>query len=183
MKNSIRFVLLGSSLVLGACGGGAAESSGAASTSGGEHCDHCDHASEHGGDHAHCEHCEHAADGAHAEGCACEHHDDHAAHGDHAAQPAEVVALHDELAPVFHMEPGAARGTATCEHAASFGTHATTIAGVAAPADAAAWSAATTSLTDAAASLNADCAAGGANAEAQLETFHNAFHAVMEASH
>lgn len=173
MKNSIHFVLVLSALLFGACGG-SSESAEGSSTTGGEHCEHeghcehCDHHEEHGGD------CEHGD---------CGH--EHGEHGEHhAAMPAEIAALHEELAPVFHQDPGTARGASACEHAESFRAHATTIQAMTAPegADAAGWTSATATLSSEAEALATDCGAGGANADARLDSFHGAFHAVMEAA-
>ena len=93
-------------------------------------------------------------------------------------------ALHDELAPIWHQEPGAGRTAAACEHAASFQAHATTVQGVAAPDGASpeVWAAATASLASTAASLGEACAAGG-DAEGAFDAFHTAFHGVMDAAH
>jgi hypothetical protein len=112
-----------------------------------------------------------------------EHHEEHGDH--HAALPAEVNALHDELAPVWHQEPGPGRTAAGCEHAASFRAHAATIQGIGAPdgASAEVWAAATASLASSAETLASECAASSANAEAAFDAFHTAFHGVMDASH
>lgn len=138
-------------------GCGASSSAETASTTGGEsgHAEH--HGDRHGGDHG-----------------------DH-----HAGLPAEVNALHDELAPIWHQEPGAGRTAAACEHAASFQAHATTVQGVAAPdgASVEVWAAATASLASSAETLASECAASSANAEAAFDAFHTAFHGVMDASH
>jgi len=117
------------------------------------------------------------------------HHGEHGGHhggehGDHhAGLPAEVNALHDELAPVWHQEPGAGRTAAACEHAASFRTHAATIQGLSAPEGASVevWAAATASLASSAEALASECAAAG-NAEAAFDAFHTAFHGVMDAA-
>jgi hypothetical protein len=166
--STVRFFLVGSAFLFAACGG---PSSGGetASTSGGEGC-RCEHP------HEGCEHCEHH--GEHGE-----HHGDHDEH--HAAMPPEVNALHDDLAPVWHQEPGAGRNAAACEHAASFRTHATTIQGMAAPggADAERWSGAVSTLSTTVDALVTECGAGSANVESAFDAFHTAFHAVMDASH
>jgi hypothetical protein len=118
------------------------------------------------------------AGGEHAHG---EHHGEH--HDHHAALPAEVNALHDELAPVWHQEPGATREAGACEHAASFRTHTTAVQGAAAPAgaDAERWSTATTNLSTTVDALGAACVAG-AGVDAAFEAYHTAFHGVMEAA-
>lgn len=106
-------------------------------------------------------------------------------HGDeHAGMPAEVNALHDELAPIYHQEPGATRATTACEHAEAFRGHASTVASIAPPeaADPEMWTAAVASLGTTADALGTECAASGPAVEAKLEDFHTAFHAVMEAS-
>lgn len=163
--NTVRLLLLCSAFLFAACG--SSNNGETAETSGGEH--HCEH---HGEGHD-CEHGEHHEHGEHGD------HDEH-----HAAMAPEVNALHDELAPIWHQEPGAARDTAACEHAASFRTHATAIQGMAAPAgaDAAAWSSAVATLSSSADALVTECGAGSANVESAFDAFHTAFHGVMEAS-
>jgi hypothetical protein len=118
-----------------------------------------------------------ATDGDHEEPIGESHH------GEGGGMPAEVRALHDELAPIYHQEPGAARAAATCEHAEAFRGHAATIASVSPPeaGDPEMWTAAVAGLTSSAEALGTECAAGGTGAEAALEDFHTAFHAVMEA--
>jgi len=98
--------------------------------------------------------------------------------------PEELTALHDELAPVYHLDAGAERATAACEHAASFQSHASTVAAMTAPegGDPEMWMASSAQFTSSTDALAADCASGGANAETELENLHTAFHGLMESS-
>ncbi len=97
--------------------------------------------------------------------------------------PAELNALHDELAPVYHLEPGADRAAAACEHAAGFQAHASTIAAMTPPegGDAEMWIASSAQLGTTTDALAAACASS-ADVEAELENVHTAFHGLMESS-
>jgi hypothetical protein len=123
--------------------------------------EHGDHGKEHGG-----------------------HHDGkgHGAkeHGGHHDLGGALGAFHDVLAPVYHMEKGAARDEKTC---ASVGAMRDTGAKVAAePAgDAAAWTPAAETLSKRIDELDTACkAAGHPDAPAKLESLHDAFHALMD---
>lgn len=101
-----------------------------------------------------------------------------------ASAMAEVDELHDDLAPVFHMEAGAARATAACEHAERFGSLSRAVQGASVPegGDAAAWATAGTNLVTTSDALSAECTATGPAAEERLIAFHDAFHAVLDAA-
>jgi hypothetical protein len=101
-----------------------------------------------------------------------------------ASPTPEVDELHDDLAPVFHMEAGAARATATCEHAERFGALSRAVQGATVPegGDAAAWATAGTNLVAAADAVGAECTAAGPAVEERLTAFHDAFHAVLDAA-
>lgn len=111
--------------------------------------------------------------------------DETAPAGSPTASPTpEVDELHDALAPVFHMEAGTGRATAACEASARFGSLSRAVQGAAAPAgaDAAGWATAGTNLVTTADALSAECTATGPAVEERLSTFHDAFHAVMDAA-
>lgn len=151
--------------LLAACGGSSSGTE-TASTSG-----------ESGGEHHH-----HHGDGEghhhHGEG----HHDGEG-HHEHAAMPAEVDALHDVLAPVWHSEPGSARTTLACDSSASLAERSRAVQASAAPAnvDAARWTELTTALTTTADALVTECGSGAAAAETRLSEHHDAFHRLLEA--
>jgi hypothetical protein len=98
--------------------------------------------------------------------------------------PAEVTALHDELAPVYHLDPGATRATVACEHAAGFQAHANTVAAMTPPegGDAEMWIASSAQLTSTTDALAAACASDTTTVEAELENVHTAFHGLMESA-
>lgn len=101
-----------------------------------------------------------------------------------ASPTPEVDELHDELAPVFHMEAGAARATAACEHAERFAALSRSVQGATVPegGDAAAWATAGTNLVTSADAITAECGATGPAVEERLTAFHDAFHAVLDAA-
>ena len=91
-----------------------------------------------------------------------------------------VHAFHEILAPVFHMEKGAPRVEKTCAAVADMKTAAKPVAADASDDASKVRAGALTSSVDA---LEAACgAAGRPDVEAKLESVHDAFHAVMEAS-
>jgi hypothetical protein len=122
------------------------------------------------------------AGGEHAEGDR-EHHEGEEGEGDeHGGLPPSVEAFHSAMAPVWHSEEGASRGSLACDNAATFTERADAITTSAMPegVDQAGWQAATTGLTSSVADLLADCEAGGPEAEAKLSAVHDAFHAIVE---
>jgi hypothetical protein len=163
-----------------ACGGsGSSSGSGGGSSGTGGECAH------HGGgacdSSCACGHHDEGGEGSHCgTGCACGHHGEGGEHG--GTRVAEVDALHEMLARVFHQDAGPARAADACEHAADFRRGSQTVVGVAAPAgaDAAAWSSATGTLVSTADALANECAITGPAVEERLVSFHDAFHAVMD---
>lgn len=111
---------------------------------------------------------------------------EHPGHGDGKpahAFPAEVGAFHDKLSPLWHAEAGTARVEATCGASGELDQLAEDVQNAAPPAgvDAAAWGAHVTSMRDAVSKLGDDCVATqGAAFDANFETVHNAFHALID---
>jgi hypothetical protein len=143
--------------LLAACGGSSSgtETASTSGESGGEHHHHGDGEGHH-----------------HGEG-----------HHEHAAMPAEVDALHDVLAPVWHSEPGSARATLACDSSASLAERSRAVQASAAPAnvEAARWTELTAALTTTADALVTECGSGAAAAETRLSEHHDAFHHLLEA--
>ena len=110
-----------------------------------------------------------------------EHDHDHE-HGHERARVAEIDALHDVLAPVFHAEPGATRAAAACENASALHDRSAAVAAAAAPegVDGSHWHDETSELVSASDALVAECGASGPAAEERLEALHARFHGVME---
>ncbi len=118
-----------------------------------------------------------------------DHGDKHGDHGDkhdhhggekHHKKLADgpVKDFHDVMAPVFHMEKGAARVEKTCAAVPAMKDKAAALVSAAAAdgkADAAALS---TSVGD----LETACGGDKTTVEAKLETAHDAFHKVMDAT-
>ncbi|MFO0722885.1 MAG: hypothetical protein U1E65_03810 [Myxococcota bacterium] len=109
------------------------------------------------------------------------HHEGHHEEGEHGALPASVKALHDVLAPVYHLEKGEARDTETCNALPKLKEAAQGV------------SAELTSDDDkpkheafqqALAGLEAACQAPArSEVAAKLETVHEAFHAYVPEGH
>ena len=159
---------------------------------GGDHADCPCHRGE-GGDHADCP-CHRGEGGEHAD-CPChrgegaEHGErgEHGEGGEHRGEPENlppaVAAFHEAMGPVWHSEPGAARGALACQSSAAFTERARAVSAEAAPAgaDAAAWQTAAVSLSQAVAALATECGTPAhANAEQRLSAMHDAFHALTE---
>jgi hypothetical protein len=124
-----------------------------------------DEQGEHHGDGDHDEHDEHAGDG--------DHHDHH------PPMDADLHAFHEVLAPVFHMDKGAARADKACAGAAAMKEAAGKVA--ASRTNDGAKGKATELVTQVDA-LAAACAGADKSAvEAKLDEVHGAFHATMEA--
>ncbi len=107
---------------------------------------------------------------------------------DHEQHPgpsiAEVDAMHAEIAPVFHAEPGAVRTRAACERASVLHERAIAVQAVPTPAgvDGDHWHGATASLSGAADGLALECSTSGPAVEERLSDLHDAFHRVAELS-
>ena len=103
-------------------------------------------------------------------------------HEDHHPHIAEVTALHDEIAPVFHAEPGVVRASAACEHASALHERSLAVQSATLPAsiDAEAWRSATIDLVVAADALQTECSGQGPAVEERLSHLHDSFHRVME---
>ena len=108
-------------------------------------------------------------------------HAEHA-HGHEMARVAEIDALHDVLAPVFHAEAGATRAAAACEHASELHDRSAAVHAASPPAgvDGSHWNDETTELVSASDALVAECGASGPEVEQRLEGLHVRFHGVME---
>ena len=124
---------------------------------------------------------EHHAEGEHGG----EHHAGGEHHGgEHSAGTPELTALHGVIAPIWHSEPGDARGQMTCDQRAELEARTTAVVGSSAPegADASAWQAATARLQSSwqAITMACDGPDAAATAEARLSSYHDAFHALME---
>ena len=135
-----------------------------------------------GAEHAACEgeHCaEHSSGGEHHAMGEGEHH------GEHAAMPAELDALHEVLAPVWHTAPGETRTAAACNEAATFRERSNAVRAAAAPAgvDAAAWNQGTATLVAHAEALVASCAGANGDRDAKFSLYHDAFHALVDQLH
>lgn len=108
-------------------------------------------------------------------------HDEHA-HGHERPRVAEVDALHDVLAPVFHSEPGPTRAAAACQNAAVLHDRSAAAQAASPPAgvDGSHWQDETSELVHAADALVAECSVSGPAAEQRLADLHARFHGVME---
>jgi uncharacterized protein YceK len=122
------------------------------------------HEHEHGGEHAHGEE-------GHHDGHGKKHDGDHEG-GHHKMAAGPVKDFHDVLAPVFHMEKGAARADAACAAVPSFKEKGAPLATESKEHGAA--------LVAAVAELEKVCASDKGAVEAKLDVVHEAFHKVME---
>lgn len=175
-SSRVSILIVSLALAVGGCGGSTHSQD--ESTSGGEHA-HAGHEHgevhhgehhEHGVQHGHDEHGEHHEQGEHhhEHGGQHEHGEDH--HGD---LPAPLAALHDVLAPVWHMDEGPERQAAACESAADF----VTLSG-----DAGQGYASGAALSEAAVALQGECGANAEGVASAFDAFHTRFHEVMEQS-
>lgn len=132
------------------------------------------------------------AEGAHGHGEHGEHgehkHGEHGEHGDHPKMTAEVSAMHDVLAPLWHAEKSPERENKTCEAVPTFEERAGAIDKTvpeSARANEAGYHAAAQGLITSVGALKAECAkpAGGrADFDAKFKDMHEAFHKVMDSS-
>jgi hypothetical protein len=127
--------------------------------------------------HHHGEHGEHDH-GGHEHG----EHGEHGKHEKHAPFTGGMKAFHDVLAPAYHAEKGPARDDKTCGGVAAMKDAAGKIAGEP-KGDAGAWKAKSDALAQQVDGLGAACASSPrGDVSAKLETVHDAFHALVEAS-
>jgi hypothetical protein len=99
------------------------------------------------------------------------------AHDDHGAQPAQVVAFHDVLAPLWH-DTSAERRAKTCAQTGELDARAAAMSEVTA-ADPAAWSTAVAELRGTLEQLSAACNGSG-DFDASFTTVHDGFHKLAE---
>jgi hypothetical protein len=105
------------------------------------------------------------------------HGEEHEGH--HAQMGGAVKAFHDVLAPVFHMEKGPGRVESTCKVGGSLKEQAALVESEAGSDEAAKKRA--TKLVFAVIALQKGCLEEGrATVESDLDSVHEAFHAVME---
>lgn len=100
------------------------------------------------------------------------HHEEHHKGGHHEMAAGPVKDFHDVLAPVFHMEKGAARADAACAAVPSYKEKGAPLATESKEHGAA--------LVAAVAELEKACTGDKASVEAKLDVMHEAFHKVME---
>lgn len=118
-----------------------------------------------------------------------EHHEAHAgdeAHAEHEHDlPAELAALHDVLAPVWHADAGATRASLACTQAAELATRSAAVNTMLTPepVDGLPWSQATARLVAASDALTSECAASGPEVETRLSSLHDEFHGLVELLH
>ena len=131
-------------------------------------------ASQKGPDDAHLQH-SHGEHGEHE-------HGEHGEHKKHAAFTGGMKAFHDVLAPAYHAEKGPARDDKTCTGVPAMKDAAGKIA-LEPKGDPAAWKAKSDALAQQVDGLGAACASTPrGDVSAKLETVHDAFHALIEAS-
>jgi ABC-type Zn2+ transport system substrate-binding protein/surface adhesin len=134
-------------------------------------------AKEQGAEHPH----DHAKD-EHGKGGHEHGKDHHAGEGDHKHGHPElqgaVKDLHGVLAPVYHMEKGAARNDAACAKVSAYKEKSAAVVTEAKPEA----KPKAEELSKTAADLEAACGGDKATVEAKFEVFHDAFHKVMDAS-
>jgi hypothetical protein len=116
------------------------------------------------------------------------HHHEHGDHEErghghgqhHRKLSAGMEAFHDVLAPVYHMDKGAARDDKTCAAVPSMKDAAAKVA--AEPSgDASSWKARSDALTASVTALETACGAPGkGEVGVKLEAVHDAFHALMK---
>jgi hypothetical protein len=105
---------------------------------------------------------------------------------EHAGMSPEMTAFHDLLSPLWHAEKGPARMKNTCDAIAQLQAKSDAIAKVTTPepTHADTWTAGTRALVAAVKDTETACkAADSAAFETAFGKVHDAFHALMEASH
>lgn len=108
-------------------------------------------------------------------------HGEEGEHHEHDNLTPGLAAFHEAIRPVWHSEPGAARGALACQNVLAFRERAAAIAAELAPAgaDSAAWQSGGGALTQAVAGLATECGTPAhTNADARLAEVHDAFHAM-----
>lgn len=108
------------------------------------------------------------------------HGAEHEHEGGHPELTPEMHAFHDQLAPLWHAEPGPQRQADTCDSIPTLEQGVASIAAAPVPAgvDGATWTGAVGALDTSLDELQTSCA--GAEFDATFSTVHDRFHALMD---